>query len=133
MQPDYGMFLFNSKYNTNEMKEKIVHNFYDLPIDHFTRVDTDAISTMLVLKKNNQDYAVSFDLKWENISYLLAAIKDPMTQINFLSWIKHPDAMFTTYDFAPPLIVKSIAATIGVMQTTNGGEQFMPLIIKEIK
>lgn len=62
MHPDYGIYLSKKQANN-----AINHHFYDIPCDHFIRVDSKSITTMVNMPIGNQVYAASFDLYIENV------------------------------------------------------------------
>lgn len=126
MKPDYGFNLWQSG-----LRKEISHNFYDIPIDHLSRVTENTVSTMANIVKDGVEYAVSFDMENDVAAQLLSPLprdfKEPLS-----AWLANPRMLYQTIDFPSAHVIKHIEAQLGPVQTGQSGETFVPFLVRKI-
>lgn len=124
MKPDYGMYLVRSG-----VSKDISQSFYDFPIDHLARVDRDIISTMKVIERDGNEFAVSFDVPKELFQELVMLFpKEDHPRLS--EWISNPALLHPEIEFDLPVRVKCINAILGDKQIGQSGEHFIPFLVQ---
>lgn len=126
MKPDYGKFLSDSG-----IRKNIEHNFYDVPINHLSRIDISTLSTMVNIVQEGREFAVSFDFTKDKLIRLLAVLQSPLRE-KVSVWLNNPQSIYTSYDFDYSVTVQHITAILGELQTGQSGEVFVPLLVNKI-
>lgn len=124
MKPDYGFNLFQSG-----LRNDIAHNFYDIQIDHISRIDSETISTMINLVKGGVEFAASFDLASNAVLQLFSGLPHELQKV-CAAWLADPNTLYKTLDFPSPIVIKHIQATLGAIQSGQNGEKFVPFVVQ---
>ena len=126
MKPDYGKFLSDSG-----LRKNIEHHFYDVPINHLSRIDISTLSTLVTIVQQGREFAVSYDFTKDKFKSLLDVLHSPLRE-KVSAWISNPNSIYTSYDFDYPVNVQRISAQLGELQTGHSGEVFVPLAVNEV-
>jgi hypothetical protein len=126
MKPDFGLYHLQAG-----LRRSVAHSFYDIPIDHLSRISQDSVSTMVNIVHSDVEYAISFDLTGNTIFQLLAIVPSDLKN-SILTWLADSTTLYKTIEFPSPIIIKTLSATLGIVQTGQNGEKFVPFIVQTV-
>lgn len=116
LYPDYGLHLYKLGYSNQY--------FYDISIDHITRVDNQTFSTVINLAPDGVEFALSFDFDSERLIELIN-LASPNLRIHILDNLQRQPYKV---DF-PPFTV-DINAKLGSVTQTKF-EDIIPMVVRK--
>lgn len=120
LYPDYGLHLYKLGY----VDQKVLHFFYEVPIDHIIRVDGDTFITGSNIVNDGAEFALSFDFDTEKLIEIVKLAPESQQDDILKGLVQQPFKV----DIIPPFSV-NITAQLGSLTQTKY-EDIMPMIVK---
>lgn len=122
LKPDYGLYLLR-------FGASVVHNFYSVPIDHFSLGEAGLVTTLVNIEVGGQVYAATFEFNVSQLRSLIAQAPPDLQGEIWLGLDRNP-GLPHTIDLSRAFRV-GLAVRPGQVQHA-ARESFVPLVVEKI-